>query len=153
MFINAVNNLPPIPIQVDNTSHCFLIDRMVEQALVDSFPCKAKCKKQSYITDETFGLIKKLISAKRNLFKSFSRIYRSPLWAVFSIWSNQCWRCRWDPIYGFSSSKNLSNWSKQRRYVFNFSNHIKYILRDESKTFFNNLCDNVVEAFNSNDQK
>ena len=57
-FKAKLRDLPVVGIEVENTSHCHLIQNYLHDALVECFPMSKSVKKQPYISDHTFQCVK-----------------------------------------------------------------------------------------------
>ena len=74
IFESLVAKFPEVGIQVDNVSHCHIIQSNVYEALCSAFPLD-KVKRQDYITDSTFRYIceaSKMRKKKAKAFKCFN---------------------------------------------------------------------------------
>jgi len=56
-FEKLVSEMPPIDIDVDNSSHCYLVDEHIRESLETCFPRPRNIKKKEFISDSTFALI------------------------------------------------------------------------------------------------
>ena len=57
-FRAKLRDFPVLGVEVENSSHCHLIQNYVQEALLEGFPMSKCKKKKEYITDSTFAVIK-----------------------------------------------------------------------------------------------
>jgi hypothetical protein len=111
-FVAILRDFPSVGVEVENTSHCFLLEIYVHDALVECFP-KDKCSKtKAYITDMTFDIIVKGHKIRKSLFGWGRKMIKSVLFALFGAWSNRPWRCKWSLIWGFNKLGHLKGYTK-----------------------------------------
>ncbi len=151
-FINLLNNLPVVKCNVDNTSHCHILQHNVHDALCEAFPSN-KIKRKSFISADTFKYICEAADMKRKKCRFFERFQRASLWAMFGVWAHMPWRCQWSCVWGFSKYSNLHTWVKTGFAIQYLNTHITGMLKLEALAFFNESADNVVSSFNSGDAK
>ncbi len=151
-FINILNALPVIDCNVGNTSHCHILQNNVHSALCEAFPA-TKIKGKSFITSETFKHICEASDFKKKRCKLFKVFKNAPLWAVFGVWANKSWRCKWSPIWVFSSFSKLHAWAKAGYAIQYLNTHINGMLKLEALAFFSESADSVVSSFNNGDSK
>ena len=75
-FCELVRNIPPIPITVDNTSHCHLADTFIFDALCKSFPKDTHRKRQQFISESTYESIRELGKLRREVFRAYARFWK-----------------------------------------------------------------------------
>ena len=56
-FCAKLLEFPAVGVEIENSSHCFLLDGYVHEALVEAFPKLTKPKVKPFITDDTFKTI------------------------------------------------------------------------------------------------
>ena len=62
------------------------------------------------ISSNCFKIVSSLSRSERLLFRYRSRFQTAPVRAVFGIWANQSWKCKWSHIYGFSCLRKNRTW-------------------------------------------
>ena len=53
-FEKLMSEMPPIGIDVDNSSHCYIVDKHIMESLETCFPRMKHTKKKEFISDSTF---------------------------------------------------------------------------------------------------
>ena len=94
---------PPIPWNVDPDSHAHILLCNLRQAIHCAQVQAPKVPRQEYISSQAFAFVRAHSHALREYHKASLCIARSSLWATFGFWAGCVWRCRWSPIFGFSS--------------------------------------------------
>ena len=61
VFRCELENLEHISVDVENSSHCHILDEMLLEKLNDAFPADKKACKQQFISSSTFKLIQKYL--------------------------------------------------------------------------------------------
>ena len=113
-FTHMISDLHPVPVCVDNTSHCHINGSNLVYALGECFPKDKHPPKTPYTSKTIIAAILSAAHDRRNMFKLRARFNRTCLWAAFGIWSYKAWRAKWSTIWGFSSFRNLSHWILSR---------------------------------------
>ncbi len=152
-FTNLLSDFPPVPVCVDNTSHCHINDTNVVFALGECFPKDKHPPKTPYTSKQTMSAILSAAHDRRNMFKLRASFNKTCVWAAFGIWSNKTWRAKWNPVWGFSSSKRLSLWFLSREAFRLSSAHAKSLLFKDKTEYFGALGKEIVDSFNSDSMK
>ena len=78
--LGQIRQFPVIGVEVENSTHCHLIQKLLREALLECFPKSRAHKKKEYITDSTFNsicegraLCKKLFKVSRYIASLMSR--------------------------------------------------------------------------------
>ncbi len=88
-FTRLISDLPPVPVCVDNTSHCHINDTNIVHALGECFPKDKHPPKTPYTSKSTIASILSAAHDRRNMFKLRARFNRTCLWAAFGVWSKR----------------------------------------------------------------
>ena len=69
-FRTKLREFPVVGIEVENSSHCHLIQSFVHEALLECFSMSKVMKKKEYITDSTFDCIKEGRALCKSLYRT-----------------------------------------------------------------------------------
>ena len=151
IFIDKLRLMTPVDVAVDNSSHCFLVDGYVHDALVETFPIPPERKTRDYISDGTFQLIVSSHALRHRLQADEKRFENAILFAVFGCLARMTWRAKWDPVYGFNSRRNLDVWKSTKLIVLQNAIAIKQAIRLERVTWADLKHDELTVCFERND--
>ena len=85
-FRSKLSEFPVVGIEVENSSHCHLIQNFVHEALLECFPMSKVKKKKEYITDSTFECIKEGRALCKSLYRMSRQLASFVLRALFAEW-------------------------------------------------------------------
>jgi len=85
-FRSKLKEFPVVGIEVENSSHCHLIQNFVHEALLECFPMSKVKKKKEYITDSTFECIKEGRALCKSLYRMSRQLASFVLRALFAEW-------------------------------------------------------------------
>ena len=109
-FCECIQTMDPVVLEVENSSHCHLVEETIHDTLVSCFPIATKHKKHDFLTDETFSVMER----SRNAFKAHKKhdrsLLKSSMFVVFGAWAGYKWRMRWSCIWGFNKKSMLEAW-------------------------------------------
>ena len=86
-FRSKLREFPVVGIEVENSSHCHLIQSFVHEALLDCFPMSKVKKKKEYITDSTFECIKEGRALCKTLYRMCRQLANLVVRALFTEWT------------------------------------------------------------------
>ena len=148
-FEDCVRNLPSVPVYVDNTSHCHIIDHNVYEALCFFFPRGQAEAQKAHIEEDTLSCLSRSARVRREMFRYRSRFDKSPLRAVFGFWAGKTWWCCWDEVVGFSCLKNLTLWQESRVRFRICASECKCLLQRDKVKYFCQISEEIIEAYAS----
>ncbi len=116
--------MPPIDIDVDNSSHCYLVDEYIRGSLETCFPLPKSIKKEEFISDSTFALTLHGHGLAKLMLKSDWCFDKTLLLAIFGFWAHHALasamvyletrkhlhsRIKYDTCYGLVGNLTLSS--------------------------------------------
>ena len=150
-FVQAISDLEPICVEVENSSHCHIVEQHIHDSLVECFPVDCKHKKHEFLSDHTFQVIMDSQREFHNFVKYDKRFEKSPLFAVFGVWKGCMWRCKYKCVYGFGSKSNLTSWFSSRAKSIALSKQTKGLVALEKLAEADSAADDLEKQFNSGD--
>ena len=85
-FRSKLREFPVVGVEVENSSHCHLIQNFVHEALLECFPMSKVKKKKEYITDSTFECIKEGRALCKSLYRMSRQLASFLVRALFAEW-------------------------------------------------------------------
>jgi len=150
-FCARMRDFPAVSVDIENGSHCFLLDGYVHDALVEAFPKEAKPKVKAFISDDTFSSIVKGHDLRRHFQKVEARFSKTLTFAVFGFWSGRAWRMKWSRVWAFNSSRTLHEWVDVRANVKALAVQVSKQLLLEKLTWADAKADQLEVSFGSGD--
>jgi len=129
-FEKLVSEMPAIDIDVDNSSHCYLVDEYIRESLETCLPLPKSIKKKEFISDSTFALILHGHGLAKLMRKSDRCFDKTLLLAIFGFWAHHARasamvyletrkhlhsRIKYDTCYGFNKKSNLIKYIHTRQ--------------------------------------
>ena len=103
MFIGKCESFQPIPMHIDNTSHCHMMHEQVYAALCECFPPEVMFVRKEFLCEATKLEMKKLRVCKHTRSVLYDRFRKSPIRACFGLWCGKLWYAKWNKVWGFST--------------------------------------------------
>ena len=85
-FRTKLREFPVVGIEVENSSHCHLIQNFVHEALLECFPMSKVRKKKEYITNSTFECIKEGRALCKSLYRMSRQLASLVVRVFFAEW-------------------------------------------------------------------
>jgi len=150
-FVKHIAGMQAIPLEVENSSHCFLVEETIHDSLVSCFPKPVKLKKHEFLTDNTFGVMCRCHRAFKLFGKCDRRFEKSSLFVIFGCWARLQWRFRWSHVWGFNSFAMLKNWTARRSEYILLSKEVKSLVTLERLADIDATADDMTWQFEHND--
>lgn len=106
-FSIAMHKLPSVPVKIDNTSHCFIVDSNLHGALCECFPLDRHYEKQCYISESTLQQVVQCSRLRRDVCRYRSRFDKACLRFGFGAFCGKLWFCKHSLVFAFSSMLNI----------------------------------------------
>jgi len=91
--------------------------------------------------------------AKRMLFRLRTCFGRLCIRAVFGVWSNKSWFCKWSTVYVSANHSNLTCWHAERCVFRKVPTECKSLVKADARNYFSKLCCVTVDGFGAGDVK
>ncbi len=89
VFLNALSYAPPIPLVVEPSPHCRLLEEVVVSAACDAYPFLKTRKKKEWLSDVSLKLLHDRDCVLRKFQKRKKSLHNFTLHAVFSFWARR----------------------------------------------------------------
>ncbi len=127
MFLHALSVALAVPLVVEPTSHCRLLEEIVVGAACDAYPFLKIRKKKSWVRD----LSLKFMNDRDHVLRMFQRrkmsLHSVVLRVVFRFWAHGH-RCRFSVVRGFSSRAVLMNYYRAYAQLWYHNKHVYVLL-------------------------
>ena len=149
-----IRSMPSVDMNVDPSSHAFVTERHIEDALISVFPRPAYPKRQDYISDDTLDLV----ARRGKIFKAFNatgrKVGRARVWFTFHTWkasvfeggSVHSFRPVWRPARGPVSLKLCMKRVELSRVLAEVSEQAKQCIAVDFALFTAAKAEELVEA-------
>lgn len=151
IFFKKVLFIQGVEYNVDQVSHCHLIDTEVVNAACEAYPItkKGPGKKQAYISQPTFNKIVQRNSVLRDKLRAYVRFSLTCLFYVFHVWSHRKHRIRhigWSPVFAFNAKEGLSRYVVADKELRNLNVEVPYCVTLERIDRDVSAADSLEEA-------
>ena len=151
LCVDKLCRIDPIGVEIENTSHCFLIEASMLDVLTECFPRSSRVKAREYISHDTFKYICEGYRLARVFHKCERRFVNSCLFVVFGIWADMHWRVKWNIVWGMYSRQNHVRWHQLKLQVSANKKSVKGMLKLERLTWIDAKADESLHAFEKSD--
>ncbi len=117
-------------------------------ALEHAYPKSSTPKRQSYISDTTFGFICDRNIVLRDMFRARARFEKTILLQLFSVWANRS-RAKYHWLYGFNSRRNIVLYRRSRIHLYYLNRHVKAYVKLDHLARFDKYADELDIALQS----
>ena len=140
------DNAPVLAHTLDPTLHCHLLEEHLRSAMKTYFPFNRRCKKKSYISDETYQHVLKLRCHRRELRHLNLQFSRQLLFGIFHLWRHGVQD--YDRLRTFDSTLKTFDLSTAHalRQLQRTDQKMKYFLKNDLKTFSTRLVEDIASS-------
>ena len=109
VFLGALSAARAVPLILEPTSHCRLLEEIVVGAACDAYPFKKDRKKQEWVSDISLKFMNDRDQVLREFQKRKKSLHNASLFAVFKFWARG-YSLKYSIIRGFYTRSYLINY-------------------------------------------
>eukprot|EP00973_Karenia_brevis_P093841 12419346-Karenia_brevis.AAC.1 len=93
--------MPPLPFELEPTSHCHILDSYVAAAATEAFGLPVRKPRRPYISEATFKLIRERGRIIKRYHKLGVRMKLTAVYYCFKYWCGAYWKANYGVVRGF----------------------------------------------------
>ncbi len=123
VFLSALERAPPVPLVIEPSSHCRLLEEVVVSAACDAYAFEKKRKKKEWVSDLTLSFMNNRDHVLRMFQKRRRSLFNFELHAVFKCWSRGDF-LSYSPVRGFGSRALLMKYYRAHTQLWYHNRHV-----------------------------
>ncbi len=147
VFLRALASAPSVPLVIEPTSHCRLLEEIVVSAACDAYPFEKVRRKRPRISDVTLKLLNDRNKVLCDFQKRVKSLHNNALFVVFKFWA--CRRfVRFSPLWGLGSPSILKKYCSLHAQLWYHNRHVSAYLEMDKLAMFDLKADAIEKILN-----
>jgi len=148
-FVAKMRDFLVVSVEVENSTHCHLVQNYMHDALVDCFPKSIGARKsKDYMTEYTFESIKEGHKLCKCMFKASRYLRNAPLFAFFKMWQLQR-SPRVHAVFGYAKASSVKKYLRVKNESKTHRVQLNGLLKLERNMYVGDKADRLEQAFNN----
>ena len=146
-FAAKMRDFPVVSVEVENSTHCYLVQNYMHDALVECFPKSSETRKsKDYITEYTYESIKEGHRLCKSMFKASRYLRNASLFAFFKAWQYQR-SPRMHAVFGYAKANSVKKYLCMRNESKTHRIQLNGLLKLERNMYVSDKADRLEKAF------